>query len=265
VVVFGARGIDAAGKVKRVRVLTRTAAGLAAGLNAKATTVAIPKQDKERILVEVQSNKLSAGAQVDAYATNPSVSPDPVFLGAITLEAGPNPHQVIGELDLKNYDGGTLPDGLSPVTGINLFLITEHDNADNVLLSSNPARPPQHGGLKRNIDLVQTKDGVATQTTGTAGTSTGENNRQRFTINIVSKGLHVGDVVEIRFSNSENGENLLAGTFFMQPDGHKRRLKLEFDTVDGPFLPAGAAPVDKITSLTVKRASDGAILLTGVF
>lgn len=266
-VLFGAGGIQAAPKkVKRVRILLRTSAGLAAGLSGSTATVAFPRENQEKILIDVQSTKLVAGTQVDAYATNPSISAEPVFLGAITLEVGSKPHQVVGELELKNFDGGTLPDGVSPVTGINLFQITEHDNQDNLLMATNLVQPPQHGGLRRDIDLVQTKDGAATQTTGTAATSTGEHNRERFVINVVSKGLHVGDVIEVRFSNSENGDNLLAGTFFMQPDGHnKRRLRVEFDTVDGPFLPAGASPVDKITSVTVKRASDGVILLTGVF
>lgn len=266
------RGADAANRVRSAFVLFPTSAALNMKLSGVARTEVRENSGRELITVQVESRSLAAGTQLDVLAVNPSNdSSEAVLVGTLTLSDHPRKRNTrVGTLEVKNYNGGTLPEGLSVVSKIAEFRITAHNEPATVLMSSNTAGNPGggngggSGGNRRQIILTQTSAGFATGTTGTATTSMGDG-RERFTFEVQSTGLPKNSVVELRFDHATNGDNYFAGLFLLLPNGSTRRVKVEWDSVAGPFPPAGSTPVSQLTRVRIIRQSTGEVLLEGSF
>jgi hypothetical protein len=254
--------------------LVATDAGRALGLKGKARLEVRSDRGREKVNIEAESRRLEAGDQVDAYAVNPGVSPDPVLLGTLTLQQA-RAGKVRAELELKNYDGGVLPAGLTPVQGITEFFVTESGNIANVLLRS--TRRSTGGGnggggggdtqpLRRRINLVATAQGAAVDASGKAETETRDDGRQKFSVEVESDELPAGTVVEISFTHSANGAGALsAGTMTLVALDNHVEGEVEFKSHEGTPLPTGADPVNGITSVTIVRQDTGETILSGAF
>lgn len=254
-------------RIARTIPLFPTLAGQQARLKGKAKLDIRPAQGREKITVEAESSSLATGTVLDVLVVNPTNSGDAVKIGELTLAPNPRrPSQVEDELEVKNYDGDTLPTGVSPAPGITRFLVTEHDNPANVLLTNvNPGGNPPGGGLtqiKRTIGLVPTTAGVSSRTKGKAEIEIRQDGRQKFKIEVESRQLDPGTELTVLFS-TDTLSDLPAGTLLLQPSGSEVEGELEFDSQEGPALPAGANPVNKIKSVTVLL--DGEVLLVGTF
>jgi hypothetical protein len=253
--------------------LVATEAGRAVGLKGKARLEVRSDRGREKVNIEAESRRLEAGDQVDAYAVNPGVSPDPVLLGTLTLQQA-RAGKVRAQLELKNYDGGALPAGLSPVQGITEFFVTESGNVANVLLRSTRRSTGGNGGggggdtqpLRRRINLVATAQGAAVDASGKAETETREDGRQKFSVEVESDELPAGTVVEISFTHAANGSGALsAGTMTLVALDNHVEGEVEFKSHEGTPLPAGADPVNGITSVTIVRQDTGETILSGAF
>ena len=260
------RGAEAAKRVKRSFTLLPTQDGLEARFRGKVKTEARPDVNQERIWVRVEAT-LEPGTQVDVYAVNPINSPDPVLLGTITLLAHKK-NRSRGELELKNFDGGTPPPaGVSPVPSISDFLVKPH-NSQTIVLQTDFLPPGGGGGGGggggKEIILVPTAHGAATGTSGAALTARSDD-KQRFRVEVESTGLPANSIIEIRFSHLDHGSNLFAGQFLLLRRSNRVEVKVEWDSLDGPAPPGQSLPVDEITSVTVIRVSNGEVLLTGAF
>lgn len=269
---FGPEAVEAApNRTLRKYVLLTTQAGDALQLRGTARTEARPSRGREKITVELEAPRSLTGLEVDVYAVNAPLSEDAVFIGSVTFTRHPLKRKAArARLEVKNYDGGALPDGLSPVAGITEFRVTEKDSPADVLLFTNvdpggdPRDNPGAGRGRREIDLVPTEAGAATETTGKARTEVRED-RQKLYIEIQSRRLPLNTVLELRFSHADFGSNLSAGSFLLIDVNGRKEVEVEWDSLNGPFLPPGAIPVNRITSITVIRQSTGQVLLTGVF
>lgn len=250
--------------VRRTIPLVATAAGTQLTLKGEARTEVRADRDREKVTVEVESHTMTPGQSVDVYAVNAANSSAPLFLGTLTLQ--PNParrDEVRGELELTNYDGGSLPVGLSPVGSISEVRVTAAGNAATVLLSSSAT--PGGGNpqpRRRRISLTPTSAGAAARIKGKAEIETRVNGRQKFKVEVESGKLPAGTVLEIRFTHSTNsGGPYPAGQLTLNA---RRRAEVEFKNYDGKTLPTGADPVNGITTVSVFTLA-GEVLLTGAF
>lgn len=269
------RGGGGGGTTRKTVPLKPTTAGTQLTLKGRARIEVRADRNREKVNVEVESHTLTAGQSVDVYAVNPANSPTPVKLGTITLRSNPRRRgEVQGELELKNYDGQSLPDGVSPVAGISEFRVTAAGSPDTVLLTSGVGTgggddDGGNGGgggdtrpLRRRIALTPTSAGAAARVSGKSETETDANGRQKFKIEVESRSLPVGTTLEVRFTHAANaGGPFTAGSLTLTA---RREAEVEFKNYDGRTLPTGASPVNGITSVSVFTQA-GELLATGAF
>ncbi len=120
------RGGGGGGGNGRVRKEIRLAGTSGSGLKGKVRVES--RRDREKLKVQVESRRHPIGTQFSVYFTNPSVSPDRMFLATLTLtrpdrvRPGEDGVGSVGELEFDNSPGSgehlPLPAGAAPVTGI---------------------------------------------------------------------------------------------------------------------------------------------------
>lgn len=270
------QGRGGGGNTRKNIPLVPTTAGSQLTLKGRARIEVRADRNREKVNVEVESHTLAGGDMVDVYAINSANSPTPVKLGTITLRANPRRRgEVHGELEIKNYDRQSLPDGVSPVAGITEFRVTAAGSPDTVLMTSGTGTgggggdDDGNGGgggdtrpLRRRIALTPTSAGATARVSGKAETETDANGRQKFKVEVESRGLAAGTTLEIRFTHASNaGGPFSAGSLTLDA---RREAEVEFKNYDGRTLPIGAGPVNEITSVSVFTES-GELLLTGAF
>jgi hypothetical protein len=168
----GKGGGGGSARIRRDYRLVATEEGDDAGIKGNARIEARPaKRNREKVKVEVESSVLEEGTLLSLWVLNPSQSADPIFLGEVTLTAdadgdddGDDDSAVRGivsqrrdgddddddgdddddtaevraELELSTEHGGSLPTGVSPVTKITGFLVT--DSVTGELLATSVLR-----------------------------------------------------------------------------------------------------------------------------
>jgi hypothetical protein len=134
----GGGGGGSRGRVRKEWRLSPTQAEAAQGLKGKARIESRADRGRQRVDVEVESRVHPAGTQLDVYFTS-QASPEPLFLASLTLVPSGVPGRTRAEIELKNWDGGSLPAGATPVTQITGFQV-RHPQSAEVLLTSSVSR-----------------------------------------------------------------------------------------------------------------------------
>jgi len=259
----------ASAKRDRTRFRLRpTNAGAALGLKGNAKTDVRVGRGREKISAEVQSTVLASGSTIQIWVKNPTNSPNFVMLGVITLLPG-RPGRVEGEVEFKNFDGGSIPAGVSPVADVTEFEGRDPNTGDVLLVSV--ARGGGGGGgnarLRREVLLTPPAPKRA-RAKGRARTDTRPpRSRESFAVEVEFKDLAVGDVVDVSFTNPTNGAGEFSAgslTLIASPtDPGEVGAEIEFKNWKNPPLPANASPVKDIMTVNIRKG--GVLLLTGTF
>ena len=134
----GGGGGGSRGRVRKEWRLSPTQAEAAQGLKGKARIESRADRGRQRVDVQLESRVHPAGTQLDVYFTS-QASPEPLFLASLTLVPSGVPGRTRAEIELKNWDGGSLPAGAAPVTQITGFQV-RHPQSAEVLLTSSVSR-----------------------------------------------------------------------------------------------------------------------------
>jgi hypothetical protein len=121
VAVTGTASLAKDSRVDRRISLAATSAGRA--IDASGYARVRSRSGRETLNVEVEA-RVKAGTRYTVYVTNGST----IKVGTIRISSIGE-----GEIELKNYDGQTLPAGVSPVTGIRK--VTVKNSAGTTILS----------------------------------------------------------------------------------------------------------------------------------
>ena len=121
--------------------LIPTAAGQQWGLRGRAQLEAQSNRGREKVNVEVQSRTAPAGATFQVLVVNGG---NTISLGNLVLR--PRNGQLVGKLERKNWNGGTLPPGVAPVASITDVRVVDPANPGAIYLSLTPTPPGGGGG-----------------------------------------------------------------------------------------------------------------------
>jgi hypothetical protein len=282
-------------RLRKELALIATPAGQQLGLRGRARLEARPDRGREKINVEVQSRTAPAGTTFQVLVVNGG---NTISIGNLVLR--PRNGQVEGELERKNWDGDTLPPGVSPVASISEVRVVDPANPATVYLSSTSTppgggggtTPPPSGGgggttpppgggggttpppggggggttdpVRRRIDLTPTQAGASVRAKGHAEIETRSDGRQKFKVEVEARGLASGTVVIVEFTHKTNTGGPFSFALTLT-GGSQVEGEVEFDSKEGPALPAGASPVNGIASITVRLQNGGQVILAGSF
>lgn len=120
--------------------------------------------------------------------------------------------------------------------------------------------------VRRDFRLFATAAGAATMTRGKARIeSRPDRDRQKFEVEVESRGLAAGTVLRVTVLNPAAGTvEFTAGELTLAPVPRRPgqvRAELELES-ENAALPAGLTPVTEITEIHVSRADTGDLLLS---
>ncbi len=118
--------------------------------------------------------------------------------------------------------------------------------------------------IRQEFILRPTRLGAPLRLKGKARTEV-RRNREKVSVEVESRAMQPGSVVEVWFVNPANSTDLVfLAELTLRPNPLRPgevRGEVEFETQDGDILPAGASPVNRITEFRVLDADTNEALL----
>ncbi len=246
-----------------------TESGQKLGLRGRIQLHSEPAGKVERILLHLEGREIAAGKKLTITALNPSVSPDPIVLGSITLAA--QGRKVQADLVLGDKGGAPIPLGLSPIATLTEMRVREPGQQQGMLMYivNHEYGSPEHSlPSLREWDLTPRPAAEAAGAQADVQTRTRSGGGQEFRVRVSANSFAPDTKVEVYFSHCCNGRGqFLAGTLQLKPRVKAKGVEAEamFRNSKDQAMPVGASPVNGITAVWIVVEETQELLFAGAY